>query len=123
MELRKKQILVLGNLEEEVIKVVDMEGKNVYDEARKAIDGWLENVHPAGLPNPYCMICDEEGLIRDKPLNIIATILYNANNKTNIQPIIGTCIICKEERNEDDEMDWAPLNEDDVATILNILKI
>ena len=125
MKMKKKQILALGTVGEEAMNILDVE-INVYSEAKKFINGWLENVHLAGLPSPYCMICDEEGLIKELPLNIIATILYNANNKDNIlpiQPIVGKCIICKEAANEDGEIEWMPLNVVDIIKILNILDV
>ena len=35
-----------------------------YETIGKAVGGWIEVVHPKGLPGPFCMVVNEEGLLR-----------------------------------------------------------
>ena len=56
---------------------------------------YVEVVHPEGLPGPYLMIVDEEGLMKDRPsLNVIASYLYGTHKHG--QPIVGNAVIVKE---------------------------
>ena len=40
------------------------------------VGGYIELVHPQGLQPPYCMIVNEEGLLKDLPLNRAGSLLY-----------------------------------------------
>ena len=44
--------------------------------AQEAAGGYIEIVHPINLPGPFCMIVDDEGRLKQKPFNEIASILY-----------------------------------------------
>ena len=59
-----------------------------------------------GLNEPYCMVVDEEGLLRDKPmLNIFASYLYGSHEHG--QPIVGNALIMRNVRMEDGmHTDW-----------------
>lgn len=60
----------------------------------------IEVVRPRGLDEPYVMIADEEGRLRDKPaLNPIASWLYKTHEHG--QPIVGDVLIVQEEWGED----------------------
>lgn len=61
----------------------------VIDGLQEAVGGWIEVVHPRGIHPPLCMIVDDEGLLKDKPINHIASIWYG-------YPIVGDVVICKE---------------------------
>lgn len=43
-------------------------GEPAYETIGKAVGGWIEVVHPKGLPGPFCMVVNEEGLLRGLPL-------------------------------------------------------
>lgn len=66
----------------------------------------IEVVFPKGLNEPYCMVVDEEGLLRDKPmLNIFASYLYGSHEHG--QPIVGNALIMRNVRMEDGmHIDW-----------------
>lgn len=65
-----------------------------YDVIQKAVGGWYERVHPMGLERPYCMMVNEEGLLRNLPLNWIGSELYGTPKHG--QPIVGNAIFLKD---------------------------
>ena len=77
----------------------------------------IEIVHPNRLPHPYCMIVDEEGLLKDLPLNPMASVLYETD--IHGQPIVGTAIIMKEAMTEDGP-DIVSLDAEDLERLLGI---
>lgn len=46
----------------------------------EAVGGLIENVYPRGLPNPLMMVVNEEGLIRQLPINPIASHWYGTQH-------------------------------------------
>lgn len=73
--------------------------------------GWFQIINPYNLPRPYCIICDEEGQLKELQTNIIATIL-------NQGLIVGDILIMKEVEGPDGG-ELALLDQDD----MNCLKI
>lgn len=65
-----------------------------YDIIQKAVGGWYERVHPMGLERPYCMMVNEEGLLRNLPLNRLGSELYGTPKHG--QPIVGNAIFLKD---------------------------
>lgn len=65
-----------------------------YETLCKAVGGPIEIVHPIGLLRPYCMIVNEEGLLRDLPENRMGSYLYGA--QFHGSPIVGDIVILKE---------------------------
>lgn len=78
---------------EDEMSIVEYDSPH-YDVIQKAVGGWYEHVHPAGLERPYCMMANEEGLLLNLPLNRLASILYGALRHG--QPIVGDVIFLKE---------------------------
>lgn len=93
-------------------------GEPLHRTIGKAIDGHLEVVHPMLLPRPYCMIVDEEGLLKEKQMNPFASVLYGY--VAHGQPIVGTVVLMKEGI-RDGEPDIVGLDEEDIKTIINPL--
>lgn len=62
-------------------------GEPAYETIGKAVGGWIEVVHPKGLPDPFCMVVNEEGLLHGLPLNLFGCILYDTVRHGN--PIVG----------------------------------
>ena len=62
-------------------------GEPAYENIGKAVGGWIEVVHPKGLPDPFCMVVNEEGLLHGLPLNLFGCILYDTVRHGN--PIVG----------------------------------
>ena len=89
-------------------------GQPLYKTVGEAVDGWIEVVHPRGLKRPFCFICNEEGLIRDLPLNPLGSLWYGA-----IQhgcPIAGNIVVMKEDY-VGEELDIVGLTDKEIAQI------
>ena len=69
-------------------------GEPLHKTLGEAVGGWIEVVHPQGLPRPYCLIVDEEGRLKDYPMNIFGSVLYGYVEHG--QPIVGTVVLMKE---------------------------
>lgn len=65
-----------------------------YDAIQNAVGGWYEHVHPMGLERPYCMMVNEEGLLRNLPLNRLGSLLYGTPQHG--QPIVGNILFLKD---------------------------
>lgn len=79
----------------------------------------IEIVRPDTLKEPYVIIVDEEGLLKDEPkLNTIASYLYGTQNHG--QPIVGKVLIMKTVETEDGE-DIAWLDYDEAWAIMNAM--
>lgn len=60
---------------------------------RDLIGGWLELVRPRYLPPEFVMLVDEEGLLKELPVNLIGSVLYGLTSPT---PIVGPVVIAAE---------------------------
>ena len=85
----------------------------LYKTVGRTVDGWIEVVHPVQLPEPYCMIVNEEGLLRKLPLNPMGCALCGSL-------IVGTAAIMKE-GTVDGEPDIVGLDEHDIQTISAVI--
>lgn len=63
--------------------------------------GYIEPVYPnyayedRTMIRGNCFICDEEGLLKEKPINYLGTLLYNGIHNNDIpHPIAGDIFIC-----------------------------
>lgn len=55
---------------------------------------YVETVHPRYLQEPYILMIDEEGRLKDKPMvNFIASYLYGTHEHR--QPIVGNALVMK----------------------------
>lgn len=70
-------------------------GEPLYKTVGEAVDGWIEVVHPRGLEYPLCFICNEEGLIRELPLNALGSYWYGTLQHG--CPIAGNIVVMKED--------------------------
>ena len=86
-----KGIVITTDME---IEVRDFSGP-LHETIGKAVDGPIEIVKPMGLEAPFCMLVNEEFLVRDNPpdLNPIGSILYGTF--IHGSPILGTIVIMK----------------------------
>lgn len=88
------------------------------DRLQQLVGGYIEIVHPVGLVYPFAMIVDEEGLLKNKRENWIASYLYNCSS-----PIVGDVVIMVEGLNRDGERDIVGLTEEQARTCWRYLKI
>lgn len=63
----------------------------LYQSIGKVVDGYIETVHPYGLPAPFVMIVNEEGLIRKLPKNPIGSFWYQTHKHG--WPICGDVVV------------------------------
>lgn len=90
-----------------------------YKSLQEVVGGYIEIVRPKGLPQPYCMIVDEEGLLKEKPPNIVGSVLYGTAEHG--QPIVGDIAIMREE-NGNEGRDLFGLNAADTAKLAPIFE-
>ncbi len=85
----------------------------------EAVGGMIEIVRPIGLLRPYCMIVNEEGLLRDLPQNRMGSLLYG----THIHecPIVGDIVIVKTGFTSDGP-DIVPFEEPELEHLYKLLK-
>lgn len=69
-------------------------GEPLYQTVGAAVGGYIEHVKPMGLKPPFCMIVNEEGLLRGLPINKIGCDLYGT--QLHGHPIVGTAVIMKD---------------------------
>lgn len=84
----------------------------LHESIGKTVGGWIEVVHPNGLPSPYCMIVNEEGLLLRLPLNLLGSMLYGTFQHGN--PIVGDIVLVKEGF-VNGEPDLVGLDDDDLT--------
>lgn len=68
-------------------------GDPLYETVGKVVGGWIEKVSPKGLPQPFCFICNEEGLLKNLPLNTMGCIWYGTLDHG--CPIVGNIVVMK----------------------------
>ncbi len=79
---------------------IDYYNEPLYQSIGKAVDGWTEIVHNSPyLPAPLVMIVNEEGRLRQLPVNQTASVLYGF--LIHRQPIVGNVVIMQEVMTDD----------------------
>ena len=86
----------------------------LYKSVSDVVEGWIEVVHPRGLEDPFCFICNEEGLLRDLPLNAMGSLWYGTLQHG--QPIVGNIVVMKEVWT-DEGYDLMGLEDDEIHRI------
>jgi len=71
-----------------VVEEVDVNDNQI----REKIGGWMEIVRPVGLPG-YCLIVDEEGLLKQKLFNLYGSYWYGYYRHN--APIVGDILVSK----------------------------
>lgn len=84
-----------------------------------AVGGWIEIVHPMRLEQPYCMIVNEEGMLRNLPINKFGSFLYRVDR--HCIPILGDIVLLKEGINSDGEPDILGLNEQEIKHMCDMV--
>lgn len=91
------------------------------DSMQKFVGGYIEHVCPANLKLPYCMIVNEEGLLQGLPVNLLGSFLYGSHVHGN--PIVGDIPILKDGTNEHGEADIVGLDNSEITTLCNELRM
>ena len=106
------------------VKVTTEAAVNVIDitqpfvECLHAIIGGFEIVRPKGLPMPFCMIVDDEGRVKQKPINEVGSFLYEYHKHGH--PIAGDIVIVKEISTHDG-YDLDGLSESEINDVLALI--
>lgn len=95
----------------------------VYETLKSSVGGYIEHTNPFMLREPNCMIVDEEGLLKEKPLNFLATWFYNGKTTTPIDfsPIAGDVVFCKDGY-RDEEPDILGYTEEEANAVYGVMK-
>ncbi len=92
-------------------------GEPLYKTVGEVVGGYIEVVHPMGLPVPYCMIVNEEGLLMGLPENALGCALYYTWRHGN--PIVGNIVVMKEEFRNGDR-DITGLSDEEAGVFLQM---
>ena len=84
-----------------------------------AVGGWIEVVHPKRLEYPYCMVVNEEGVLRKLQINSFGSFLYGTD--THGWPIAGNAVLMKEGYNSDGELGILGLDEQDIKGLCDMV--
>lgn len=87
-------------------------GDPLYKTIGAEVDGYIEVVHPRGLPEPYMMVVNEEGLLQKLPFNTFGSFLYQT--ALHGHPIVGNIVIAKDGFNDDGERDITGLSDEEI---------
>jgi hypothetical protein len=87
---------------------------------QKAIDcSMVDIVHAVNLPDPYCLVVDDEALLVEKPtVNLVASYIYGTVEHG--QPICGDVLVMKDSITEDG-IETVGLEDVDIVDLLNML--
>lgn len=66
----------------------------LHESLGAVVGGYIEIVHPQGLQPPYCMIVNEEWLLKNLSLNRAGSLLYGT--QFHGYPIVGDIVIMAE---------------------------
>lgn len=89
-------------------------GDDTLHGMQQLVGGFIEIVRPGYLRRPYVMIVNEEGLLKDLPINNTGSLLYGG-------PIVGDVLILQEGFNEDGEPDLLSLDEGEAHELMDEL--
>lgn len=93
-------------------------GYPLHKSCCSVLDGYIEPVHPRGLDEPFVMLVNDEGLLMNKPLNMIGSYLYKTHEHG--VPIVGNIIIMKEGY-RNGEPDIIGLSEYEAQRLMNMI--
>lgn len=110
-----KGIVITTNNEMRVQEFSEPVHRSIGD----AVGGWIEVVHPKRLEYPYCMVVNEEGVLRKLPINSFGSFLYGTD--THGWPIAGNAVLMKEGYNSDGELDILGLDEQDIKYLCDMV--
>lgn len=83
---------------------------------QKEVDGFIEIVYPKKLPQPFCFVCNDDGMNRRLAPNLIGTALYHSPTDY----IAGNIVILKSIRTYEG-LDITGLLDDDINILIPLL--
>lgn len=91
----------------------------LYKTVGEVVNGYIELVHPKGLEYPLCMIVNDEGTIRQFPINLLGCMLYGTAQHG--WPICGDVVIM-EVGYRNGERDIVGLSDGEVVSLISQIK-
>ena len=93
----------------------------LYQTVGAAIGGTMRLVNSGGLPEPFCMIVNDEGRIKKLPFHPLASFWYGT--QVHGSPIVGTVVLMKIAPNEEDEPDLTGLSDTEIAVLERLIEL
>lgn len=93
-------------------------GDPIYKSAGAEVGGLIEIVHPKYLPEEFCMVVNEEGLLQKLPLNLLGSVLYGTLEHGH--PIVGNIVIFREGF-INEEYDFVDMTESDQCVLESLV--
>lgn len=100
------------------ISVVEVE-QPLYLSLNPIIGGDIEIVRPRGLRRPFVMVVDDEGLLRERKINFLGSILYETHKHGSL--IVGDIVLMREEAGPEG-YDLFGLSEQDITELTHLCK-
>ena len=91
----------------------------LHESVGTVVGGWIELVNPHGLPAPYCMLVNEEGLLVGLEFNTIGSFLYQTY--IHGSPILGDIVIMKHGMTVDGP-DIIGLKDEEITILKNFIR-
>lgn len=91
----------------------------LYKSVGEVVGGYIENVSPRALPSPYCMIVNEEGILKGLPINPVGSFLYLTH--IHGSPILGDIVLMKYGLTSEGA-DIVGLDDDDIQILKEIVR-
>lgn len=90
----KEKVIVITT--DNTISIKELEVKNglILDGLQKIVGGFIENVRPMNLEDPLMFVCNEDGLLRELPVNLVGSLLYGTPQHGH--PIVGDIAIVQQ---------------------------
>lgn len=88
-------------------------GEPMHKTVGAVVGGYVEHVLPIYLPQPFCLLIDEEGKLNHKPINPVASGWYSR-----VDPIVGTAVVMKDGY-VDGERDIVGLTEEECEKLID----
>ena len=85
------------------------------DALQETVGGFIEHVRPRYLPEPFCILIDEEGKLKRKPVNPVASAWYGPRDR-----IVGTAIVMKDGI-VDGERDIVGLTDEECLKVIGLV--
>lgn len=87
-------------------------GEPMHETVGKVLGGYVEHVLPIYMPHPFCLLVDEEGKLKGKSINPVASAWYSK-----YAPLVGTVVVMKDGY-VDGERDIVGLTEEECNQVI-----
>ena len=91
-------------------------GEPLYQAVKETLGGYMEHVIPTWLPEPYCLLINDEGKLRGLPVNEVGSIWYGSH--LHGDPIVGNIIVMMDGY-KDGERDIVGMTPEQCNAIIN----